>query len=291
MIDLLYKRKMHACGTVRKNWKSLPLAVTQAKLKQGETVFHHKNNLLALKWMDKREVYILSGLHKATNVISKKTNYKGQKVMKPQPVFLYNRYMSGVDLTDQFLQYYSFLCQSVKWSKKFFVHCLNMVILNAHILHKKYSDSKIMHWQSRIQLVKNMLSKTQQQPWGIVPVPDPIDSPLCLVDKHFIEPIPGQEGGRRKHPSHAYFVCNVSKEALSDPGLGDSYKSKKFTSYWCSICKCALCIDPCFRLYHTEKDYTSEIIKIARTSVKPIQKDAQHVQKDAQHVQKDAQHV
>ena len=149
---------MHACGTVRKNQKSLPLAVTQAKLKQGETVFCHKNNLLALKWMDKREVYILSGLHKATNVISKKTNYKGQKVTKPQPVFLYNRYMSGVDLTDQFLQCYSFLHKSVKWSKKFFVHCLNMVILNAHILHKKYLDSKITHWQFRIQLVKHMLS-------------------------------------------------------------------------------------------------------------------------------------
>ena len=87
---------MHACGTVRKNQKSLPLAVTQAKLKQGETVFHCKNNLLALKWMDKREVY------KASNVISKITNYKGQKVTKPQPVFLYNRYMSGVDLTEQF---------------------------------------------------------------------------------------------------------------------------------------------------------------------------------------------
>ena len=72
LIDLLYKRKTHACGTVRKNQKSFPLAVTQAKLKQGETVFHCKNNLLALKWMDKREVYILSGLHKATNIISKK---------------------------------------------------------------------------------------------------------------------------------------------------------------------------------------------------------------------------
>ena len=33
-----------------------------------------------------------------------------------------------------------------------------------------------------------------------MPVPDPVDSPLCLVDRHFIEPIPGQEGGRRKHP-------------------------------------------------------------------------------------------
>ena len=31
-------------------------------------------------------------------------------------------------------------------------------------------------------------------------------------------------------------------------------------------------------------NYKSEIIKIARTSVKPIQKDVQHVQKDVQHV-------
>ena len=60
--------------------------------------------------------------------------------------------------------------------------------------------------------------------------------------------------------------------------------NQKYTSYLCSICKCALCIDPCFRLYHTEKDYTSEIIKIARHSVKPIQKDVQHIQKDVQHV-------
>ena len=138
--------------------------------------------------MDKREVYILSGLHKATNVISKKTNYKGQKVNKPQPVFLYNRYMSGVDSTDQFLQYYSFLHKSFKWSKKFFVHCLNMVILNAHILHKKYSDSKIMHWQFRIELVKHMLSNAQQQPWGIVPVPDPVDCPPTWLINTLLSP-------------------------------------------------------------------------------------------------------
>ena len=114
--------------------------------------------------------------------------------------------------------------------------------------------------------------------------PDPVDCPLHLVDRHFIETIPGQEGGRRKHPSHSCFICNVSREALSNAGLVDSYKPKKFTSYWCSICKHALCIDPYFRLYHTQKDYTSKILKIARTSVKPIQKDAQHVQTDAQHV-------
>ena len=104
-----------------------------------------------------------------------------------------------------------------------------------------------------------------------------------LIDT-LLSPYQAKKGGRRKHPSHSCFVCNDSREALSDAGLGDSYKPKKFTSYWCSICKCALCIDPCFRLYHTQKDYTNEILKIARTSVKSIQKDAQHVQTDAQHV-------
>ena len=230
--------------------------------------------------MDKREVYILSGLHKVTNVISKKPNYKGQKVTKPQPVFLYNRYMSGVDLTDQFLRNYSFLHKSVKWSRKFFVHCLNMVIFNAHILHKKYSDSNKMHWQFRIELVKQMLSNAWQLPWIIVLVPDPVDCFLCLVDKHFIEPIPGQEGGRRKHPSHACFICNVGKEALSDVGFGDSYKPQKYSSYWCPVCKCALCIDPCVRLHHTEKEYTNEIIKIARMWIKSIEKEMLNMSKE-----------
>ena len=104
-----------------------------------------------------------------------------------------------------------------------------------------------------------------------------------LIDT-LLSPYQAKKGGSRKYPNCACFVCNVSKETLSDAGLGDIYKPKKFTSYWWSICKCALCIDPCYRLYHTQKDYTSEIIKIARTSVKPIQKDAQHVQTDAQHV-------
>ena len=81
LIDLWYKRKTHTCGTVRKNKKSLPSAVTQTKLKKGETVFHHKNNLLALMWMDKREVYTLGGLHKVTNVISKKLLTKGKRLL------------------------------------------------------------------------------------------------------------------------------------------------------------------------------------------------------------------
>ena len=41
-----------------------------------------------------------------------------------------------------------------------------------------------MHWQFRIELEKHMFSNAQKQPWGIVPVPDPVDCSFCLVDKH-----------------------------------------------------------------------------------------------------------
>ena len=121
-------------------------------------------------------------------------------------------------------------------------------------------------------------------------VPDPADSPLHLVDKYFIEPIPGQEGvGESTQAMLVSYVMSAKRHCqMLVWGTGTIPKS---ASYWCSICKHALCIDPCVRLYQTEKDYTSEIIKIARMSVKPTQKDAQHVQKDAQNVQKDAQHV
>ena len=70
-----------------------------------------------------------------------------------------------------------------------------------------------------------------------------------------------------------------------------TYKLLQFIQFpFCFLCLCLSVtrslayIGPCFRLYHTEKDYTSEIIKIARHSVKTIQKNVQHVQKDVQHV-------
>ena len=148
----MYKDNIYSYGSVRLYkitrqrppcvfWHSeerlsgLPKAVSKAKLtKRGQTVFCRKDNLLALKWKDKRDAYMLTGIHKADSVVSLKRIYKGEKIRKPEAVLIYNWYMSGVDLTDQILASYSFLRRSVKWSKKFFIHCINMVMLNACVL-------------------------------------------------------------------------------------------------------------------------------------------------------------
>ena len=75
--------------------------------------------------------------------------------------------MSGVGLTDQLLASYSFLRRSVKWSKKLFIHCINMVMLNAYILYKNYSKEKKSHRQFCLDVLKHLLKNAKETPRGV----------------------------------------------------------------------------------------------------------------------------
>ena len=45
-----------------------------------------------------------------------------------------------------------------------------------------------------------------------MPVPDSVDSPLHLVDRHFIEPIPGQEGvGKSTQAAVVSYVMSAER--------------------------------------------------------------------------------
>ena len=44
-------------------------------------------------------------------------------------------------------------------------------------------------------------------------------------------------------------------------GLGGVRLKEKRTSFWCEDCRKPLCITPCFKIYHTEKDYREEARK------------------------------
>ena len=64
----------------------------------------------------------------------------------------------GVDKGDQLMSYYSFLCRSVKWIK-LFDHMLNMLMLNASILHNKFATEKTTHEGFREAVVKNLVEE------------------------------------------------------------------------------------------------------------------------------------
>lgn len=80
---LLHKNGTNACGTVRKRRKGMP--IIQNKLKTGEASFRSSNLLLAMKWCDKREVYMLSTFHNK-EFVDMKRHYRTQEMIKKTKV-------------------------------------------------------------------------------------------------------------------------------------------------------------------------------------------------------------
>lgn len=117
-LDLL---NTYICGTLRKNRKNVPKAIQKVKLKQGDCIFRRQDNILILKFHDKREVSMISTFHEAKQKILDKVDKNGEPILKPTCVVDYCKNMGGVDLSDQIVQYNSDILQkSLKWWSELF---------------------------------------------------------------------------------------------------------------------------------------------------------------------------
>ena len=122
-------------------------------------MFRRNGPLLCLAWKEKKKakknVTMLTTIHEAVMVETGKTDFFGnKKVEKPEAVYYYCGRMGGVDLSDQLLNYYSFLQKSMKWSRKLLIHQLNLLILN-----KNYGCKKLTHDEYRDRIVKYLLGE------------------------------------------------------------------------------------------------------------------------------------
>ena len=97
---------------------------------------------------------MLSTIHEAIFVKTGKVGRDGHNIEKPEAVYYYCSRMGGVDLSDQLLNYFSFLRKSTKWSRKLLIHLINLVILNAYILNRHYGLQKMNQDEYRDYLVK-----------------------------------------------------------------------------------------------------------------------------------------
>ena len=142
LFSFLYENETAACGTARKNRLRLPASMTKPRLAKGEHVFRRKDDMLAVRLNDKKEIYFLSTLHKANVVDTGKRDRCGNNVRKLQLVHDYNKYMGGVDRNDELLGTYWCVRKSMKWTKKVAFHFMEESLLNAHILYKKSGGRK-----------------------------------------------------------------------------------------------------------------------------------------------------
>ena len=127
----LYDAETYACGSVQKKRKGLPIAVSSAKLKKGESVFRRNDALLALKQDDKHAIYMITTIHDAKMVdISIAMREISSQSQLSNIFHKWEVWTRGI------------LHRSVKWWRKLFVHMLDMLMLNAFILHNKFATEK-----------------------------------------------------------------------------------------------------------------------------------------------------
>ena len=234
-----------ACGTVRVNRRGLPPELKK-NLSRGDVCSVAIDEcMVALKWADKRQVSMLSTVHNDSMLTKTRRTRLVQggreEVRKPVMVEEYNRYMGGVDKSDQLLSYYGFSHRTLKWWRRAFFHLLDLAIVNAYIMYTEapHSGRRFTHEQFRIELSKGLLMSVAVDTMDDVThtsgqIPRPLPPPARLTERHFPGRLPRQAN---------CVVCS-----------GKRGKGRKTTTYSCKQCKIPMCVAPCFELHHTKVD-------------------------------------
>ncbi|XP_045778283.1 uncharacterized protein LOC123876163 [Maniola jurtina] len=136
--DLL-SQKTFLCGTLNKIRKYLPKQVTSYKLQKGEIIGKmNKKGVKVMKWMDKRNVLMLTTCKDHDdNLIDtgKKKRGTDECIKKPGCVLLYNKTKKGIDFSDQMSSYYTTLKRGIKWWRKVVMELIfGTALINAWIV-------------------------------------------------------------------------------------------------------------------------------------------------------------
>ena len=121
-----------------------------------------------MAWQDKRLVMILStNVDPQPEVFGPLDERTGKRKVvpeevreKPAVISLYNKYMNGVDINDQYRNYYPVEAQSKKWWKYLAWFFVNISIVNGFILQNLQTDRRrrLKHLDFRLALARQLIS-------------------------------------------------------------------------------------------------------------------------------------
>ncbi|XP_068118319.1 piggyBac transposable element-derived protein 4-like [Hyperolius riggenbachi] len=236
LFKFLFSADTVACGTIRANRKGFPQEVLKKKLKKGETCSLCSNEVLALKYKDKKDVLMLSTMHTEGTVL---VTSRRSETVKPIAIDDYNKHMGAVDLSDQMLAPYLVARKTKSWYKKVGIYLLQMAMFNAHVAYRKAGNTG-SYLQFQEQIIASFLFGS-----GTTPVRS--DQSQCediirLCDRHFMEALPPNP--LKKYPQKRCKVCA-------------KHQIRKDTRYYCPDCPSnpGLCFTPCYKIYHTVTNY------------------------------------
>ncbi len=153
----------------------------------------------------------------------------------PKVIDEYNKYMGGVDKFDQMIKYYPLKRKTNRWTQKFTVHVLELLLHNAYVLYKKYSTEKLVSHYDFIESIITYLIKNSNT--------------TVLFNK---------KGEKKK----LHLPLKTSKRHYcKNCYLVD--RTRSTTSIMCEKCNAHLCISPCFYTYHSNEPENSSDSEIS----------------------------
>lgn len=246
LIDVLHQNKIYAIGTVRKTRKGLPSFMKEKPQSKREKLAKHEfcaqtsEPILAVKWLDTKEVTVLSSAHNESNVTTVKRTQKDgtrKEVFCPKAIADYTLYMGGVDHFDHFRSSYPTGRKSRKFWMRLFFFMLDAAIINAYILYlTKHAQRDFSHRDFRLRLARALIGDF-----------------TCKKQRPII--FKNKKGGNFGVPDE----IRLQSVGIHFPELQDTYTRCKFCSskketkrsnMRCSHCGVALCMKQCFKKFH-----------------------------------------
>ena len=239
----LHQQRLNVCGTLNLNRVGVPKFLQKLKLKKGEVVSRtDRNGLMILLWKDKKIVKMITTMHRNDVVDSGKRNRANEPIHKPRCVMDYNNGMGGVDRSDQLGSSHRSVRKFVKWYKKLFFYIMDLCLVNSFCVFKylnrnrnwTFLDFKMKYIEDVLDEALPHLPSPQNRGADVPPLG------RLTPNGHFPEVHPPT--AKKQRPCKQCVVC--SKNGRRTESL-----------FRCDVCKVALCVEDCFKRYHTVVDY------------------------------------
>ena len=171
LLEELSVRKIKGTGTIRENRRAkCPLPTNKSfKIQQRGTYDYrttNNNSIIVTIWNDNNIVSIASNCSNVFPVhqVSRfsRANKKRIVVDQPQNIHVYNKFMGGVDRSDQNISLYRTNIRGKKWYFPLIAHMLDLAVQNAWLLHKKTQNGKMGHLEFRRRIVLAILAQNKR---------------------------------------------------------------------------------------------------------------------------------
>ena len=241
----LRQKGFYPVGTVMKSRRGLPKSFTR-KLRKGQIINRRKGDMLALKWKDKRDVFLLTTADRAEMVETGQNRHAqaggDHETLKPAGVVRYNLGKVGVDRADQMASYYPMHRKTVKWWKKVFFGLFTMALINLN----KYMNMKNGSAMRLETFLLNIATHLGNAELSTPTIPGAAAEPRRHVEwaPHF--PIKLEPTASKANPTRQCVHCTKKHDV-------NGKRIRRESSWKCKGCDVALCVG-CFYPYHRPRE-------------------------------------